>query len=221
MAPVEKKVKKPIVKFPRKSTSNATLGTPGTAEKVKHKRTGTKSSKRPLPTENKQASPSVAAPKRRKKTQTPRASSSSALNGDVEPPPSESSASSEEPEYILAEITTVDGPTNRKVISKTAHPRVDYKLVTTLLHEVSFKKKKTRITKDGVKMFAKYIESFANEAISRSLEENRAGNTIDLMDTSATKRTETGHKKYLEVEQPPLLRTLPAPMCQLRLFLRP
>ncbi|KAK2861460.1 hypothetical protein FQN49_004177 [Arthroderma sp. PD_2] len=209
MAPTERKGKKAAPKpHARTSTPNATPGA-DSAEKTKRKRTGqtaarssSGSSKRPPPTEDDQASSSVAISKRRKKTQTPRASSSIALDidRDLESLASERSSFSEEPEFILAEITTVDGPKNRIVDAKSADPRVDYKLVTTLLHEVSFKKKKTRITKDGVKMFAKYIESFANEAISRSLEEKRAASNAEGMDVSVANRSETGHKKYLETE---------------------
>ncbi|KAM5436312.1 hypothetical protein MferCBS31731_006005 [Microsporum ferrugineum] len=192
MVPAEKKGKK--VARPRKAA-------PDTAEKAKQA-SRKQSLKRPSTGENNQnKSASAGVSKRQKKTQrTPQTSSSTLQDRDEGTPLSEERASSTEPEYILAEITTVDSRKNRTADNLSADPQVDYKLVTTILHEIAFKKKKTRITKDAVKLFAKYIESFASEAVGRSIEEKRAINTAGI-ETSDI-RTEAKNNNYLEVEQP-------------------
>ncbi|EFR04211.1 hypothetical protein MGYG_07218 [Nannizzia gypsea CBS 118893] len=149
---------------------------------------------------NNQTTPSSTIPSKRQKQtkETSRTSSSISSNRDEGISEAEDRFSSEEPDFILAEIITVDGPKQHPADSKSSEPRIDYKLITTILHEVAFKKQKTRVTKDGVKLFTKYIESFVTEAVSRSIEEKRASNTA-AMATLGT-RTDLDHRNYLETE---------------------
>lgn len=193
MAPVETKGKK----FSR--PQKYSLQTPD-ATKTTKKQIGQKPplKRRSTAGEKDQTTPiSTTASKRQKQTNdTPRASSSIALE-DEEMSEMDDMSSSEEPDYILAEITAVDGPKQHPADNKSSDPRIDYKLITTILHEVAFKKKKTRITKDGVKLFTKYIESFATEAVSRAIEEKRMNNAASMA-TPAT-RTDIEHSNYLEV----------------------
>lgn len=193
MAPVDTKGKK--FNRPQKSS----LQTPDATEKTTKKRIGQQPPLKRRSTaggKDQTAPNSTTASKRQKQTKdTPRTSSSIAL--EDEGTLDTDMSSSEEPDYILAEITAVDEPKQHPADNKSSDPRIDYKLVTTILHEVAFKKKKTRITKDGVKLFTKYIESFVTEAVSRSIEEKRV-NSAASMATSAT-RTDIEHSNYLEV----------------------
>ncbi|EZF29021.1 hypothetical protein H109_06416 [Trichophyton interdigitale MR816] len=194
MAPVDTKGKK--FNRPQKSS----LQTPDATEKTTKKRIGQQPPLKRRSTaggKDQTAPNSTTASKRQKQTKdTPRTSSSIAL--EDEGTLDTDMSSSEEPDYILAEITAVDEPKQHPADNKSSDPRIDYKLVTTILHEVAFKKKKTRITKDGVKLFTKYIESFVTEAVSRSIEEKRV-NSAASMATSAT-RTDIEHSNYLETE---------------------
>ncbi|GBF67320.1 hypothetical protein TMEN_10046 [Trichophyton mentagrophytes] len=195
MAPVDTKGKK--FNRPQKSS----LQTPDATEKTTKKRIGQQPPLKRRSTaggKDQTAPNSTTASKRQKQTKdTPRTSSSIALE-DEGTLDTDDMSSSEEPDYILAEITAVDEPKQHPADNKSSDPRIDYKLVTTILHEVAFQKKKTRITKDGVKLFTKYIESFVTEAVSRSIEEKRV-NSAASMATSAT-RTDIEHSNYLETE---------------------
>ncbi|KAJ5226452.1 hypothetical protein N7468_007677 [Penicillium chermesinum] len=70
---------------------------------------------------------------------------------------------SEEPDYILAEITSKKP--DRDIES-------DKPLITKLLHH-HFKNDKTRIAKDADAVVAKYVDTFVREAIARAALESR------------------------------------------------
>lgn len=76
---------------------------------------------------------------------------------------------SEEPDYILAEITSKKP--DRDVESDK--PAIPPQLITRLLHH-HFKNEKTRIAKDADAVVAKYVDTFVREAIARAALESRA-----------------------------------------------
>lgn len=76
---------------------------------------------------------------------------------------SRSRSISQEPDYILAEITT----TNPVEDVNSSDPKIPPKLLTRLLHE-HFQNDKTKIAKDANNVVAKYIDVFVREAIARA-----------------------------------------------------
>lgn len=70
---------------------------------------------------------------------------------------------SQEPDYILAEITT----TNPVDDVTSSDPKIPPKLLTRLLHE-HFQNDKTKIAKDANNVVAKYVDVFVREAIARA-----------------------------------------------------
>jgi Protein of unknown function (DUF2008). len=87
---------------------------------------------------------------------------------------SRSRSLSQEPDYILAEITT----TNQAQDVTSSDPKIPSKLLTRLLHQ-HFQNEKTKVAKDANNVVAKYIDVFVREAIARSAYERTEsdGNT--------------------------------------------
>lgn len=87
---------------------------------------------------------------------------------------SRSRSVSQEPDYILAEITT----TNQAEDVTSSDPKIPSKLLTRLLHQ-HFQNEKTKVAKDANNVVAKYIDVFVREAIARAAYERAEsdGNT--------------------------------------------
>ncbi|CAG8908628.1 unnamed protein product [Penicillium egyptiacum] len=76
---------------------------------------------------------------------------------------SRSRSLSQEPDYILAEITT----TNQAEDVTSSDPKIPSKLLTRLLHQ-HFQNEKTKVAKDANSVVAKYFDVFVREAIARA-----------------------------------------------------
>ncbi|KAJ5826611.1 CENP-S complex centromere protein X [Penicillium robsamsonii] len=87
---------------------------------------------------------------------------------------SRSRSLSQEPDYILAEITTTHQPED----VTSSDPKIPSKLLTRLLHQ-HFQNEKTKVAKDANNVVAKYIDVFVREAIARAAYERAEsdGNT--------------------------------------------
>ncbi|CDM38008.1 hypothetical protein DTO013E5_8235 [Penicillium roqueforti] len=87
---------------------------------------------------------------------------------------SRSRSLSQEPDYILAEITTA----NQAEDVTSSDPKIPSKLLTRLLHQ-NFQNEKTKVAKDANSVVAKYIDVFVREAIARAAYERAEsdGNT--------------------------------------------
>lgn len=70
---------------------------------------------------------------------------------------------SDEPDYILAEITTTD----RADDVTSSEPTIPPKLLTRLLHH-HFRNEKVKIAKDANEVVAKYVDIFVREALARA-----------------------------------------------------
>lgn len=70
---------------------------------------------------------------------------------------------SQEPDYILAEITT----SNPAEDVSSSEPTIPPKLLTRLVHH-HFKSEKTKLAKDANPVVAKYVDVFVREAIARA-----------------------------------------------------
>ncbi|CAG8923068.1 unnamed protein product [Penicillium salamii] len=187
---------KPAQKRPRlpfKPPSRTTSAGPSEAPKAKSKpkQTGTK------------ASASNAAPSTTKNTQSKATKSTTTKRPRVESPaPDEAQSGSEsasdasgrdrsrslsqEPDFILAEITT----TNPVEDVTSSDPKIPPKLLTRLLHE-HFQNDKTKVAKDANNVVAKYVDVFVREAIARAAFERAETN-----DNAASRRVGDG---FLEV----------------------
>lgn len=89
----------------------------------------------------------------------------------------------DEPDYILAEITTnAHTTTENDVLS--SQPAIPPKLLTTLLHH-HFQNGKTKMAKDANAVVAKYVDVFVREALARAAYERGegagAGGTADAV----------------------------------------
>ncbi|KAJ5626363.1 hypothetical protein N7510_002672 [Penicillium lagena] len=71
---------------------------------------------------------------------------------------------SQEPDFILAEITTAQ---NEAEDVSWSEPTIPSKLLTRLLHH-HFAKEKTKVAKDANAVVAKYVDVFVREAIARA-----------------------------------------------------
>ncbi|CAG8426363.1 unnamed protein product [Penicillium salamii] len=194
---------KPAQKRPRlpfKPPSRTTSAGPSEAPKAKSKpkQTGTK------------ASASNAAPSTTKNTQSKATKSTTTKRPRVESPaPDEAQSGSEsasdasgrnrsrslsqEPDYILAEITT----TNPVEDVTSSDPKIPPKLLTRLLHE-HFQNDKTKVAKDANNVVAKYVDVFVREAIARAAFERAETN-----DNAESRRVgdgflEVGHDRILK-----------------------
>lgn len=76
---------------------------------------------------------------------------------------SRSRSLSQEPDYILAEITTI----NLAEDVTSSDPKIPTKLLTRLLHQ-NFQNEKTKVAKDANSVVAKYVDVFVREAIARA-----------------------------------------------------
>ncbi|KAJ5493682.1 CENP-S complex centromere protein X [Penicillium fimorum] len=87
---------------------------------------------------------------------------------------SRSRSLSQEPDYILAEITTTHQPED----VTSSDPKIPSKLLTRLLHQ-NFQNEKTKVAKDANSVVAKYVDVFVREAIARAAYERAEsdGNT--------------------------------------------
>ncbi|KAJ5158060.1 uncharacterized protein N7500_007711 [Penicillium coprophilum] len=87
---------------------------------------------------------------------------------------SRSRSISQEPDYILAEITTTHQPED----VTSSEPKIPSKLLTRLLHQ-HFQNEKTKVAKDANNVVAKYVDVFVREAIARAAYERAEsdGNT--------------------------------------------
>lgn len=87
-------------------------------------------------------------------------------------------SSSEDEDDNINEVVTDNDATNdhdcnaRKMAATLSEPAIPRKLLARLLHE-HFEHDDTRITKEAMTVFAKYVELFAREAIARAISERR------------------------------------------------
>ena len=142
------------------SLSKATKSKPTTQSKFTGQSKSTSIGKRPRPD-------SLAA-------NADAASQSESESDSDESSRSRSHSLSQEPDYILAEITT----TNQAEDVTSSDPQIPSKLLTRLLHQ-HFQNEKTKIAKDANKVVAKYVDVFVREAIARAAYERAEsdGNT--------------------------------------------
>ncbi|CAG7936431.1 unnamed protein product [Penicillium nalgiovense] len=116
---------------------------------------------------------------KRPRPDSPAANANAASESEPESDSDESSRSrsrslSQEPDYILAEITT----TNQAEDVTSSDPKIPSKLLTRLLHQ-HFQNEKTKVAKDANNVVAKYVDVFVREAIARAAYERAEsdGNT--------------------------------------------
>ncbi|KAJ5351959.1 hypothetical protein N7452_000933 [Penicillium brevicompactum] len=107
--------------------------------------------------------PKQTAKRRRVESPAPDDAQSGSESGSDGSGRSRSRSISQEPDYILAEITT----TNPVEDVNSSDPKIPPKLLTRLLHE-HFQNDKTKIAKDANNVVAKYIDVFVREAIARA-----------------------------------------------------
>ncbi|CAI7600037.1 unnamed protein product [Penicillium glandicola] len=105
---------------------------------------------------------------KRPRAESPAANANAASESESESNSNESSRSrsrslSQEPDYILAEITT----TNQAEDVTFSDPKIPSKLLTRLLHQ-HFQNEKTKVAKDANGVVAKYVDVFVREAIARA-----------------------------------------------------
>ncbi|KAG0158334.1 hypothetical protein PDIDSM_5847 [Penicillium digitatum] len=105
---------------------------------------------------------------KRPRSDSPAANANSASEPDSDSDSNGSSRSrsrslSQEPDYILAEITT---STQTEDVT-SSDPKIPSKLLTRLLHQ-HFQSEKTKVAKDANKVVAKYVDVFVREAIARA-----------------------------------------------------
>jgi histone H3/H4 len=105
---------------------------------------------------------------KRPRPDSPAANANAASESESESDSDESSRSrsrslSQEPDYILAEITT----TNQAEDVTSSDPKIPSKLLTRLLHQ-HFQNEKTKVAKDANNVVAKYVDVFVREAIARA-----------------------------------------------------
>ncbi|OQE14661.1 hypothetical protein PENFLA_c036G08785 [Penicillium flavigenum] len=105
---------------------------------------------------------------KRPRPDSPAANPNAASESEPESDSDESSRSrsrslSQEPDYILAEITT----TNHAEDVTSSDPKIPSKLLTRLLHQ-HFQNEKTKVAKDANNVVAKYVDVFVREAIARA-----------------------------------------------------
>lgn len=94
---------------------------------------------------------------------------------------------------MLAEITTTGAVDDEDIM--TSEPKVPSKLVTALLHH-HFQDDKTRVTKDAMRVYAKYLEIFVREAVARAVYEKQEVLDADAVGANTVQNTLDG---YLEV----------------------
>lgn len=162
---------KPAQKRPRlpfKPPSRTTSAGPSSSEpkaKAKAKQPSTKaptSATAPKPTKSKSTSLG-----KRPRAESPAgvdaASGSGSESDSGESDRSRSRSLSQEPDYILAEITTK----HQEEDVTLSDPKIPSKLLTRLLHH-HFQSEKTKVAKDANNVVAKYVDVFVREAIARA-----------------------------------------------------
>ena len=92
------------------------------------------------------------------------ASDGESASGSASSHDRENSLSLEEPEYVLAEITTGSKEEDDVMSSE---PVIPPKLLTRLLHQ-HFQSEKTKIAKNANDVVAKYVDVFVREALARA-----------------------------------------------------
>ncbi|CAG7988807.1 unnamed protein product [Penicillium olsonii] len=187
---------KPAQKRPRLPFKPPTRTSAGASSapkaKGKAKQTSTKvpaSNTEPSTTKTSQFKPTKSSTAKRPRVESPAPDEvqSGSESGSDAPDRSRSQSLSQEPDYILAEITT----TNPVEDVNSSDPKIPPKLLTRLLHE-HFQNDKTKIAKDANNVVAKYVDVFVREAIARAaFERAETNNNAD------TRRIGDG---FLEVE---------------------
>lgn len=167
--PAQKKRRLP---FNPPSRAASTAGPSTSASKAKGKaiQTTTKSSSSASASASKSTNRKSTITSKRARAQSPQ--SSAAASDDASDSESGSNSSShsrersvsQEPDYILAEITTAQHEAEDMSWSE---PTIPSKLLTRLLHH-HFTKEKTKIAKDANAVVAKYVDVFVREAIARA-----------------------------------------------------
>ena len=173
---------KPAQKRPRlpfKPPSRTTSAGPSAAPKAKAKtkQTSTKASAStfvPKPAKSKpstNSTKSVTGKRPRVESPAPDGSQSGSESDSDASDRSRSRSLSQEPDYILAEITT----THQAEDVTSSDPTIPPKLLTRLLHQ-HFQNDKTKVAKDANNVVAKYIDVFVREAIARAAYERAETN---------------------------------------------
>lgn len=151
-------------KPPRPRASTGADPSPKTAS-GKAKKTTKKIPADPLPRDSRTSTASRQSSALRETRSADTSSCSSSASGSDSASRSRSSSISEEPDYILAEITT-EKPKDVTLSEPTIPP----KLLTRLLHH-HFRSEKTKIAKDANEVVAKYVDIFVREALARAAHE--------------------------------------------------
>ncbi|KAJ5581537.1 hypothetical protein N7535_000157 [Penicillium sp. DV-2018c] len=168
---------KPAQKRPRlpfkPPSRTASAGPSDSAPKAKDKKTSTKASKSTSSSTSKTKTKPTAQHESTSLGKRPRpgsplpsvlaSSESGSESGSDESSHSRSRSLSQEPDYILAEITT----TNQEDDVASSDPKIPSKLLTRLLHH-HFQDEKTKVAKDANNVVAKYVDVFVREAIARA-----------------------------------------------------
>lgn len=182
--PAQKRPRLPFKPPSRTTSAGPSSSTP--KAKGKAKQTSTKASAStavPKKTEHKPTTQSKAATQKkstnigkRPRPDSPAANAASESESESESESNGSTRSrslslSQEPDYILAEITT----TNQAEDVTSSDPKIPSKLLTRLLHQ-HFQNEKTKVAKDANNVVAKYIDVFVREAIARAAYERAESN---------------------------------------------
>jgi len=162
-------------KPPSRTPSNAGPSSSSSAPKVAPKAKGkarqntakASSSASASASASKSANPKSTSSTKRSRVESPPASVSASdgasdLDSDASSRSHERSLS-QEPDYILAEVTT----NNQTEDVASSDPKIPPKLLTRLLHH-NFHNEKTKVAKDANDVVAKYVDVFVREAIARA-----------------------------------------------------
>ncbi|KAJ5819078.1 hypothetical protein N7474_004669 [Penicillium riverlandense] len=165
--PAQKKRRLPF-NPPSRASSTAGPSTSASKAKGKAKQTTTKSSSSASASKstNGKSTPTSKRARAQSPPSSPAASdgASDAESGSDSSSHSRERSVSQEPDFILAEITTAQHETEDMSWSEPAIPS---KLLTRLLHH-HFTKEKTKVAKDANAVVAKYVDVFVREAIARA-----------------------------------------------------
>ncbi|CAG7961210.1 unnamed protein product [Penicillium nalgiovense] len=173
--PAQKRPRLPFKPPSRTTSAGPSSSAPKAKGKAKQTSTGASTSTT-APKTTKSKSTSIG---KRPRPDSPAANANAASESEPESDSDESSRSrsrslSQEPDYILAEITT----TNQAEDVTSSDPKIPSKLLTRLLHQ-HFQNEKTKVAKDANNVVAKYVDVFVREAIARAAYERAEsdGNT--------------------------------------------
>ncbi|OQD68418.1 hypothetical protein PENDEC_c036G04292 [Penicillium decumbens] len=158
---------KPPSRTPSNAGPSSSSSAPKVAPKAKGKARQNTAKASSSASASKSANPKSTSSTKRSRAESPPASVS-ASDGASDLDSGASSRSherslSQEPDYILAEITT----NNQTEDVASSDPKIPPKLLTRLLHH-NFHNERTKVAKDANDVVAKYVDVFVREAIARA-----------------------------------------------------